>query len=587
MKQSTDSFLIEAATGGGKSHIIAAIADWVEQSTGKAVLCLAPSKELVIQNRKKFIGTTGRPASMYSASGGKKCLRHNVIFATPGTAKGAIKALSKRVACVLPDEAHGITATIKTIIDGIRKENPYLRVGGLTATPYRTGEGYIYQVDEAGRTLGEDEARNPYYHKLIYRITADELLEQGYLTPPVLQDHKGYDTSKLEVRRGKFTDASIDRAFVGQGRKTSRIVDQVIEAARNRNGVMFFAANRKHAREIMESLPPEISALVDGSTKAAERTKIIDAFQAQRIKYLVNVDVLTTGFDATHVDLIAILRKTESPGLLQQIIGRGLRLHPGKVDCQIMDFAENIKDHCPDGDLFKPEIKVRRKGEGKPIDVTCPDCGYGNQFSVRKDNPEHMQITENGYLCDLDGELLLTDDGDPYPAHYGRRCMGFIKAGKQHERCSFRWAHKVCPDCDTENDIAARACKCGTELVNPNEKLREEYYKMKKDPTHWQCDAVEDWEPSAYRNAKGNEVLAVHWHTQWRNFKAYYTVGSPGFNSLCLAVFGRVAPSADKFVSALVKGHGQIPSTVRYCKRGDFYYANHFNGEIDAIPPVA
>jgi len=580
IKESIDSFLIEAATGAGKSHIVAALADWVEQNTGKAVLCLAPTKELVVQNRKKFLATTGRTASLYSSSAGGKCLRHNVIFATPGTAKNAIGALSKRVACVIVDEAHRTTDTVKAIIAGIKENSPYLRVGGLTATPYRTNEGYIYAVNEDGKT--EKEVTDPFYHRMIFRITAEELLEQGYLTPPVMHAEDGYDTSGLQIKRGKFTNASVDRAFVGQGRKTSRIVAQVVDAARNRSGVMFFAANRKHAREIMDSLPPEISAMVDGTTK--NRDEIIEEFQAQKIKYLVNVDVLTTGFDATHVDLIAILRKTESASLLQQIIGRGLRLHSGKDDCLVMDFAENIKEHCPDGNLFAPVIKVKRKGESKPIDVTCPDCGYVNEFSVRKDNPDHMEITEHGYLCDLDGELLMTDDGEPYPAHYGRRCMGFVRVGKEHERCGFRWAHKVCPDCGLENDIAARACKCGAELVNPNEKLREEFYKLKKDPSQWQCDLVKDWSPSAYRNAKDNEVLAVQWETEYRTFKAYYTVGSMGFNNLCQAVFGRIAPSAEKFVSALVKGYGEMPKSVRYCKRNDFYYANYFNGEIDEIP---
>ena len=65
--------------------------------------------------------------------------------------------------------------------------------------------------------------------------------------------------------------------------------------------------------------------------------------------------MLTTGFDASHVDVIAILRATESVGLMQQIIGRGLRIDAGKKDCLVLDYAENIERHCPDGDVFNPE----------------------------------------------------------------------------------------------------------------------------------------------------------------------------------------------------------------------------------------
>ena len=102
---------------------------------------------------------------------------------------------------------------------------------------------------------------------------------------------------------------------------------------------MLFAATVRHAEEVMASLPPDLSAMITGDTPKGERASIIARFKARRIKYLVNVAVLTTGFDAPHVDVIAILRKTESVGLLQQIIGRGLRLHDDKRDCLVLDYA--------------------------------------------------------------------------------------------------------------------------------------------------------------------------------------------------------------------------------------------------------
>ena len=82
---------------------------------------------------------------------------------------------------------------------------------------------------------------------------------------------------------------------------------------------MIFAATVPHANEVMQSLPRGNSALVTGETPKAEREQILKAFKARQIKYLVNVSVLTTGFDASHVDVIAILRATESVGLMQQV----------------------------------------------------------------------------------------------------------------------------------------------------------------------------------------------------------------------------------------------------------------------------
>jgi len=147
VKKSFDPCLLELATGAGKSLIVAEIAKQLKEISGKKVLCLAPSKELVTQNREKYL-SYGEPASMFSASAGSKCLAHDVVFASPGTVLNSISKFGNRFAAVIVDEAHGITPTIKKIIYALKELNPMLRVIGLTATPYRLGSGYIYRVDE-------------------------------------------------------------------------------------------------------------------------------------------------------------------------------------------------------------------------------------------------------------------------------------------------------------------------------------------------------------------------------------------------------------------------------------------------------
>ena len=165
---------------------------------------------------------------------------------------------------------------------------------------------------------------------------------------------------------------------------------------------------------------------------------------AKEIKFLVNVSVLTTGFDAPHVDVIAILRPTQSISLFQQIVGRGLRLSPGKKDCLVLDYTNNGYN------IFQPEI-----GEKKPtqdsvaVQVHCPECGFANTFWGRKDE---------------EGNIL---------EHFGRRCHGLIETSDGEEQCFYRFSFKRCPFCNAENDIAARQCQhCSEKLIDPDDLLR-------------------------------------------------------------------------------------------------------------------
>jgi len=90
------------------------------------------------------------------------------------------------------------------------------------------------------------------------------------------------------------------------------------------------------------------------------------------LKYLVNVNVLTTGFDAPNVDCVVLLRPTASPGLYYQMVGRGFRLHPEKTDCLVLDYGGNILRHGP---VDAIRIADRQTdGNGKAPAKECPEC---------------------------------------------------------------------------------------------------------------------------------------------------------------------------------------------------------------------
>ena len=587
MCQSTEPFLIEAATGAGKSHIIAEAAKTIHHKTGKRVLCLAPSAELVKQNREKYLAT-GNPASLFSASAGGKDLRHPVVFGSPLTVKNRISRFCAQgdagFALVVVDECHGITPTVQGIIEQMRSANPYLRVMGLTATPYRLGSGYIFKMWPDGRVNSDGQARAPYFTACVDEIKAPELIEAGYLTPPVIGqiNADGYDTSGMSLNsRGQFDAADVDKAYHGHGRKTSAIVADVVAQSRGRNGVMFFAATVQHAQEVLASLPPELSAIVTAETKQAERASMLRRFKDRQIKYLVNVSVLTTGFDAPHVDVIAILRKTESVGLLQQIIGRGLRLDHGKSDCLVLDYTDNIDDHCPDGDLFAPIIIAgKAPGDQGGFKAECEWCGYVNDFTPRPDAEDFIDaelVDAHGYCLTTDGRRVETDFG-PMAAHSGRRCVGQVRNAStgSFDRCEYRWTSKDCPHCDEPNDIAARYCiGCKAEIVDPNEKLRVNFRAKKRDPSKLQCDEVLSMERRPGVSAKGNNTLRLDFVTPYRSFSIWL---------LPDAGFSRARRDWQMFQNA-TNGGQDAPKTVSYRKEeSGFYRVFGYNDPADQEP---
>lgn len=575
MRRSVEPAVIEAVTAAGKSHVIADMALRIHDMTGKRVLCLAPSAELVQQNREKLIAT-GTPASMFSASAGAKDLRHPIVFGSPLTVKNRISRFQDGYAMVVLDECHGISPTVRGIIEEMRAGNPNLRVIGLTATPYRLGSGYIFRQWPDGTVNDDTRAREPYFTKCVYRITGPDLIAQGYLTRPVIGETgaEHYDTSALAVNsRGQFDAGAVDRAYHGHGRKTAAIVADVVARSRDRMGVMLFAATVRHAEEVLASLPPDLSAMIAGDTPKVERASIIARFKAKRIKYLVSVAVLTTGFDAPHVDVIAILRKTESVGLLQQIIGRGLRLHDDKRDCLVLDYTDNLDTHCPDGDLFAPEVKAGKGGgDSEGLKCMCPDCGYENRFPAKPDTLEYAK-DENGYCLDLTGRRVETEWG-PMPGHFGRRCWGMVQAGPgKLDRCGYRWTSRECPVCAAANDIAARYCaECKAELVDPGEKLRFEFRAMKKDPTQPQCDEVVEVRFVRGVSQRGAETVRAEWTTPYRKFSTWHMPFAP--HSKGRRDWERFAAATSEATTA--------PKTISYVKEpSGFYRALSFDGPHD------
>jgi DNA repair protein RadD len=505
LKKSIEPIVIEAATGAGKSLIVAELARWLNQiAPNKKVLCFAPSKELIEQNTAKYL-LTGKRASIFCASAGNKCLNHPVIFCSPLTTKNSIdKIASMPVSAVILDEAHTLTPTILSIIDAIKVHNPNCRIIGMTATPYRMNTGYIYEIDEWGDKVHESKTKNPFFKQLVYRITAPQLIEQGFLTPPrVLDIEQSYDTSQLHKNSmGNFESDELRMIFEGSS-LTQKIIESVIFAAEESKGVMIFATTVDHAKEILKLLPSGDCRLVTGDTKKSEREEIIQMFKSKMFKYMVNVSCLTTGFDAPHVDLIAVLRPTESRGLYQQIIGRGTRLNDDKEYFAIMDFAGNIERHVlhPDN-MFDPEIpEIYESKNSQGEIVICPECGFQNENKI----------------VEIKGKVISTL----------RRCANIMPIegierpilSKHFTRCTYYFKSRECDNCGSENDITARKCrKCRAVLISPDDKLSIGSGKK----TTFQHD-VETFEILPHHSKSGNDGFKAIINGKYTKYFATHT----------------------------------------------------------------
>lgn len=579
MTKCYDPCCMELATAAGKSYILAALAHRLNQHSGKKVLILGPNKEICEQNHEKYL-LTGEPASIFSASLNRKETRHPVVFGSPLTVIKSIEKF-KNYAAVFIDECHMLTTSIKDIIDKMRESNPLLRVVGVSATPFRMNTGYIFRDHYIRGVMTEEECIDPYFAKLVYSIEPRFLIAKRFLTEPVVGyvDDK-YDTSGLVMdNKGQWTKDSIDKAFIGQGRKTARIIADVVEKSQHRNCVMIFCSTIQHAEEAMESLPPEISYIVTGKTSKKERENIIASAKKGKIKYLVSVGALTTGVDIPRVDVVAMLRKTESASLFQQCAGRGMRLFDGKQNCMLLDYAENIDYFFPHGDIFEPEIKAKKKSESALMNVTCPTCGNHNEFAARF-NPDGFDIDSEGYFIDLAGSRIEATEGKPLPAHYGRRCQGFSIISGRFTQCNHKWSFKECEHCGAENDIAARYCtSCRGEIVNPNDRLIEEALKMEKDPYRVRFADVQMWRFKRWPGKDGKpDSLRVEYMIdekpstllEWYHPESANTWLFNRWQSFCMKSFGEALPDLQ---SALDMQHDAAqPEKIAFKKKANSKY---------------
>lgn len=381
--------VVVMATGGGKSHNIAALAEHNRNNGGDTII-LAHRKELLEQNAGKF--QNFMDVGIYSAGLRVRELDKPIIVA--GIQSIYNKELTRKPRLIIADECHLLANDQNgdSMYWQFLRRYPEARIMGYTATPYRTNEGKLLWGD-------------------VCHVTGYNDLFPEYLAPLTYKLPKAHiDTSNIKVRMGDFVASELEAESIKYVEAT---IKALLQYGQERESWMVFASGVEHAKALRWALSANniYNDLVTGETPDGERAKIIDDFKNKRIRAVVNCDVLTTGFDAPNVDLICIARPTMSPGLHEQILGRGTRQARGKENCLVIDLAWNTIEHGKLGEIdwqnMAGTIKPKKDYKACPnceslvkvVDKECGNCGYVFPTEEREKKVEHKlaPVTEDDF----------------------------------------------------------------------------------------------------------------------------------------------------------------------------------------------
>lgn len=321
-------------TGSGKSLCIAGIVNRVNDR----VLVMQPTKEILESNYEKIQASGFDDAKIFSASVGIK----EVGKCTYATIGSIIKKLDLFAGTdtLIIDECHLVNSKggqYRTLIETLKPK----RLIGLTATPYRL---HTTMAGSDVRMLSR--TRPKMFDKIIHVTQTADLARDGFLHQPeyIVSGSEGKNLLRLNSTGAEFSDQSVDNYL----RKT-KIVQRTVEAAKSaiENGakhLLIFTPSLEQSGETVAALRVEgITAdSVSSESSKTDRENKLAAFKSGEITAMVNVGVLTTGYDFPALDCIISARPTASLALYYQIIGRCVRSHPSKKRAFVYDLVDNF-----------------------------------------------------------------------------------------------------------------------------------------------------------------------------------------------------------------------------------------------------
>ena len=365
-----------APTGAGKTIMLSGVVGRMLEANDAKAAVLAHRDELTAQNVLKFAKVNPKiSTSIFDAR--SKSWRGRTTFAmVPTLARATNLDAMPALDLLVIDEAHHVAAdSYRRIIDRARDRNPDIRVFGVTATPNR----------------GDKKGLRPVFSNVSDQISIGELIASGHLVPPrTFVIDVGTQDALNSVRKtvDDFDMQAVD-AIMNQTPITEAVIRHWKEKAGDRQTVVF-CSTVDHARNVKEALIADgINAdMIYGDMGAADRRNVLRAFEKGNVQVIVNVAVLTEGWDHQPTSCVVLLRPSSYKSTMIQMVGRGLRTvdpnaFPGilKTDCIVLDFGTSTLLH---GCLEQDVNLDGKTGTGEVPTKDCPECGAIVPLAVRE-----------------------------------------------------------------------------------------------------------------------------------------------------------------------------------------------------------
>ena len=355
-----------APTGAGKTIMLSGVVGWMLEGTDAKAAVLAHRDELTAQNVLKFAKVNPKiTTSVVDAR--SKSWRGQATFAmVPTLARQSNLDSIPALDLLVIDEAHHVAAdSYRRIIDKAYERNADLRVFGVTATPNR----------------GDKKGLRPVFSNVADQISIGELITSGHLVPPrTFVIDVGTQEALRNVRKtvDDFDMKAVD-AIMNKAPITDAVIRHWKEKAGDRQTVVF-CSTVDHARNVKDAfIDAGVEAsMVYGEMGLAERRSTLRAFEQGDIQVIVNVAVLTEGWDHQPTSCVILLRPSSYKSTMIQMVGRGLRTvdpneFPGQVktDCIILDFGTSSLLHG----CLEQDVDLDDKPKGDVPTKDCPECG--------------------------------------------------------------------------------------------------------------------------------------------------------------------------------------------------------------------
>ena len=405
---------VSMITGTGKALCAAAMAQW-GLIRGMRILCLVPTFELVNQNYDEFVNFVSKPdrVGVVCNQLGKVQLHKQIVIAMYQSFAGKRNVCGK-FDMLIVDEAglvgNNPNSQYRKIIKSLTAINPDLKICGWTATPYRMGQGLLTQDDRYGKALFTSICYDTGVYPGIPR-----LIEENYLAR--IEIANTHDVS-IDLNGVKMSGMEFNQNDVGV--KFDKICRAAVEDMRtgftqnNIKTALIFVSNINNAHHVLECWGDhETMRLVSSKSSVHERKTNIEWFKnGEGSRYLVNVGLLTTGFNMPHLQSIVLMRATTSPGLLIQMLGRLIRPY-GDMIGMVWDYGSNLARLGGIDDIKIPKNKLETQ---ESLKKTCFECGHSNILSA-------------AYCKQCDAKFVVSEDG-----HYTMRTQADILREKEENK---------------------------------------------------------------------------------------------------------------------------------------------------------